>query len=1038
MDMSSFDIRPFALPNTPPNEIRFEDPRDVCRIVVTYPATAPNGVKVSYLRKTWPDNRIETIDLSARSHHTAWMGIDDWFNSKWQEAAIEVERIGDSALSVTFKGLHSELDNITDFDVTYRRTLGIRIDGAEPSSVSVYTTSAPAHSDLRVTLDAGKTTPVKKLKVTGHNAAVEVSQLEARVFALSVDHVKPGHAFSYDVGLVTFELDDDMFTISLESLAEQGPIWFEDKGVFITSANDPTTFEHYVRRNRDAKTTPQKVMNRAEQSYSGASHGQPRPHPCACTVGCKHARQRFWIEPNGDIMTIGLNLVWIPGPDNDRFRVDTDGRVRFGLDGWQPAGRFFDPAPILAYNIRRMRDSLTLDQKVLAVPLEKSIFDDVLGDDSIICLSRFTFRNDGDSPITAELPISYSANSGRMLNRLDARDAMDDHLVWKSDPEKLHLRDLQITDASGIGLRGVIGDWHGQEVLRCAIASRMQASQRGEGIVLTKELAPGEQCEVIVKVPYIDLDRPAEAQALAALDYDKCYGDVRKFWREECSKGAKLWSGEPALDALYMSHVAHIVVTDSRMPKEPELVNTSVGSSTYGNYTNESCMILEELDERGLHDEVRKRLDVWLRYQGTVGLKGLFTDHDGVFYGAGGYEKGDSYDQHHGWALWCLAKHYFLTGDTEWLRSVAGQLVKGVDWVHRQRNETKKSLPHSRGWEYGFLAAGALEDVDDYFYWLSTNALTWRGVEWVARALEAIEHPDAARVRAEADDYKKCLIDGFEKNRRNSPIVRLKDGRWVPNYSSRLYRRGRDFGWIREVLEGSVYLLISGLYASDSKQAGWILDEFSDNRYMNPGISYPVYDPENSWIDYGGFSNQPNLLAGLLPHLERDEPEIYMWMFFNAWTACYREEINAMVEHPQPILGFSNSAIYKTSDQANAIKWLRYMFVYANDGLLHFGRAMPREWFRDGNTPYAEDVATHFGKVGVHYRSEVISGRIAATVDLPSRCAPNTTLVRFRHPEKLPIRSVIVNGNAYNCFNAEKGDVDLTGLTGRVEIATQY
>lgn len=54
--------------------------------------------------------------------------------------------------------------------------------------------------------------------------------------------------------------------------------------------------------------------------------------------------------------------------------------------------------------------------------------------------------------------------------------------------------------------------------------------------------------------------------------------------------------------------------------------------------------------------------------------------------------------------------------------------------------------------------------------------------------------------------------------------MRLRDGRWVPNYPSRPYRRGRDCGWIREALEGSIYLLISGLYTEDTRAAGWILD----------------------------------------------------------------------------------------------------------------------------------------------------------------------------------------------------------------------
>jgi hypothetical protein len=1042
--MSCFDIRPFALPNTAANEIRFEDPRDVVRVAVTYADTARDSVTLSYLRKTWPHSRPETLDPAAHSHGTGWIGIDDWFNPKWQEAAVNIERIDGRTLSITFKGLHTELSEVKDYDVTFRRTLGVKIDSSDgrlPEKVEVCTTSQPAVSELRVSFGADKAA-TGEIKVSGYNAAVkmgpETSKDGARTFGLKVEHMTPAHPFSYDEGLVTFDLGDDAFTISLDSLAKQGPIWFDDQGAFVTFAHDPTTLDQYIARNAATKTTSKKVTDRAEQSYSGAMNGLPRPHPCACTVGCKHARQRFWLEPNGDILTMGSNLRWIKGRDTDRCKIDTDARFMFGLGNWRLAGRYFDPAPSMVYNTRLMRDDIVLEQKTLATPLEKSIFDDLAGDDTIICLSRFTFTNTGDGPAVAELPISYSADCGRSHNRLEARDTQSDQMVPHFKPEKLDVSDLHVTDASGAALLGVQGEWKGQSVLRCAIASQMEASQHGDGIMLRKKLAPGESCEVVLKVPHIDLDQPAEIAALASLDYEKSLADVRRFWRNECAIGAQLDTGEPNLDALYKSHVAHVELTDSRMCDDPDLINTSVGTSTYGNYTNESCMIVEELDERGLHDQARRRIAVWLKYQGTVGLKGLFTDHDGVFYGAGGYEMGQSYDQHHGWVLWYIAKHFFFTGDAQWLQSIANQLVRGVDWVARQRNETQKDMAHSRGWETGFLAAGGLEDVDDYFYWLSTNALTWRGVEWAARALEAIGHPEAARVRMEADDYKQALIRGFETMRRQSPLVRLKDGRWIPHYPSRLYRRGRDIGWIREVLEGSVYLLISGLYDSNSKQGQWILDDYLDNRYMHPYYSYPVFMPERSWIDYGGFSNQPNLLAGLMPHLERDEPEIYIWMFFNAWASCYREEVNAMVEHPQPILGFSNSAIYKTSDQANAIKWLRYMYVYATDSLLHLGRAIPRQWLRDGNEPYAEDVATRFGKVGVRYVSEVGSGRIKATIDLENRSKPAKTLVRFRHPEKLPVKSVTVNGAAHDRFDAEKGDVDISGLRGRVDVVATY
>ena len=49
-----------------------------------------------------------------------------------------------------------------------------------------------------------------------------------------------------------------------------------------------------------------------------------------------------------------------------------------------------------------------------------------------------------------------------------------------------------------------------------------------------------------------------------------------------------------------------------------------------------------------------------------------------------------------------------------------------------------------------------------------------------------------------------------------------------------------------------------------------------------------------------------------------------------------------MVEHPMPVLGYSNAAHFKISDQANAVAWLQTMFVFAEPDALHLGRALPR------------------------------------------------------------------------------------------------
>jgi hypothetical protein len=245
-------------------------------------------------------------------------------------------------------------------------------------------------------------------------------------------------------------------------------------------------------------------------------------------------------------------------------------------------------------------------------------------------------------------------------------------------------------------------------------------------------------------------------------------------------------------------------------------------------------------------------------------------------------------------------------------------------------------------------------------------------------------------------------------------------------------------GWIRETLEGSIYLLLSGLYDSNTRQAQWILDDFQDNRYPSPPYGYFIPDFENTWFNRAGISMQPNLLAGLMPHLDRDEPEIYIWMFFNAWVACYREEVNAMVEHPSPWLGYSNRVVFKPSDEANSCSWLRTMFVYTRGDLLHFGRAIPRPWFAQPEPFEIRGAATLFGTVGVTYAASEGARVLKATIGLDLRHAPRKMLVRFRHPANAPIRSVTVNGRPHSTFDSVHGDVDITGMAGAAEVVTSY
>ncbi len=1052
----SLDIAPFALPGTPANVVRFEEPREIREVVVTLKSGVPSDIGLSYLHKTWRRKRQELLDPKIGSFQLGWKVVDDWFDVSWDKGAVRVLKSGQHRAVLRFDPLSREGVSFNGGDVDYRYTLGIRVEGVTPDSIErieVYTASKPTLTKFRVMLDAGKPVNGKDVKLSVYNC--EIANLESgrgtepqercrvgllegslgpRNFLVDVQHLVSPHRFAHDEGLVTFGMADQTFTISMNALLAQGPVWYEDGGVFVTLASDPNSFEAYQRevrrrggpgRRGEASGVPSAegsiasmVSQMPEQSLSGARLGQPERHPVAMMLGCKYNQNRFRIETDGDITM------------ENGYGSEQAHRFFFGMGRWSRVANYADPAPALIYHVERRSGDLRVHQESFAVSLIKPVGEDLSADDPTVCMVRFTLQNEGRLPITATLPIEFSSRSQHTRHPYQdgARSGVP---VGPRDA-------LTLTNGDANGERLLVVAPEGKPEVRGAIRTSMSVTARSEGLLLHRELAPGESCEALMKIARKAVSSAQERASLARLQFEPLREQTARFWNDQVSPWAEIKTPEPELNAFHKAHLVHQMISDHRMPGDDGLISTSVGADAYGNFGNESTMVIQELEERGLHDDARKRLALWIKYQSTARLAGRFSEQEVVFYGSGGTEAGESYVQSHGWIMWALAEHYFMTRDKAWVEGIAPNLIRGAEWIVRQRRLTMGQQPLSRGWERGLLPAGGLEDVNSFFYWVPSNTWNWRGMDHVAAALEAVGHPEASRLRAEADAYRADILRSLTIARQHNPLVRLRDGRWVPHYPTHVYRRGRDLGWIRETLEGSVNLLLCGILDPHGPEAPWILDDYQDNLYTGGEFGYPIPDFHEMWYDWAGFSCQPNLLAGLMPYLDRDEIEVYIWMFFNAFTAAYSPNIQGMVEHPRPVLGFSNAEPFKTSDESNSIKWLRYMFVYGRGDTLHLGRALPREWLGRGESIYLKSVHTCFGVVSVEYETDSSQSRITCKADLAIKTAPARTLVRFRHPEKKPIQSVRVNGVEHTAFDPVKGDVDVSGKTGALTIVAIF
>lgn len=293
--------------------------------------------------------------------------------------------------------------------------------------------------------------------------------------------------------------------------------------------------------------------------------------------------------------------------------------------------------------------------------------------------------------------------------------------------------------------------------------STYSLNQQDGRIVYRAVLTPERPSRILdIAIPYITLTDQQEWARLSKLRYEVGFQAVRSYWDRRVNEGTQILTPEPMINDYYKATVSHFLLNSDREVGTSDRYVARVGTFSYGAYSNESCMMVSALDRRGYHKRAEQALETWLHYQGTVGLPGTYSTKDGVFYGAGGYEDG-GYNQHHGFVLWCLGEHYRYTRDAEWLERISPKIVKGCEWIIRDRQRTIAQAEHTpiQAIERGLLPAGSLEDIKDWRCWLSTNVYSWWGMENAARALADAGLSDGERLLRQADDYKNDILLAF-------------------------------------------------------------------------------------------------------------------------------------------------------------------------------------------------------------------------------------------------------------------------------------
>jgi len=1030
----------------------WEDPRDVFRVVAVFTdaAAAPKRqtVRVDYWQSQWPHRRIPR-DRPSGAGGSGWLDAGDWFQGKWQTADTKL-KVDGATYIFTFDPINAkEFSNLKDFAATYRSTLKLRIAADTPlgkvKSLKVYTDSVWRPLDVEIQWGAtaqkeqvwdgrlevfnGSVEGVERIVDT---SAVEVdrdntwrSRVRDRLDGIRarIHYAETKGQNSFDETVVTVRASAETFSFAPADLLRWKHIFIPDFGVLIRRAGEDVTYESADRDWREGKDKDlyTRVFDAPEQTLTQAWDDTPLKDHHYIPLSFEGGRQHFGVEADGSVFCRNNWLARIRGKDTDRCKWDGDKIVyRLGLPDSRPIDRHCVDGCLPMVVAVWERTGVRYRQTAFVIPLMgvPDAGGRIWGDDTLVLMARVDME---------------------VIDRPEAEAGLDLTVSHRRGDKQLILDRGLVRVAGG-------GD---TKIPRMLVRSPdppdrySLADQEGRIAYRAKLTADAPKVTLDVVIPYITLDTEREEARLRSLDFEEGFRAVRAYWQGRIDAGAQIRTPEPMINDFYKAHVSHLLINTEREVGNSDRYMAKVGTFSYGVFSNESCMMISDLDRRGYHEPAERALQTWLHYQGTVGLPGDFSTTDGQFYGAGGYEAG-GYNQHHGWVLWCLGEHYWYTRDRGWLARAAPHIVKACDWIIKERARTVaegERLP-IRAIERGLLPPGRLEDIGDWRCWLSTNVYSWWGMRNAAAALADAGHPEGQRLGRQAEAYRKDLLTAFGEAMRRSPVVRLRDGRWIPHVPADVHRRGRSFGWITETLEGAIHLVRCGALDPRDRLSAWIVKDFEDNLYLSEQFGYHLTGDEfeRYWFSRGGISMQANLLCNPIPYLLRDEPKHFLRAYFNAFAVSFFADTRMMTEHALPSFGDWRGDHYKSSDEANSTYWLRLMFIQERlaDPSLWLGGAIPRYWLADGQTVSIENAATYFGPMSMKITSRVSRGEIEMTFDPPRRNPPKRIRARFRHPDGRRMTRVEVNAKSHDKFDPKTDWVELPQCTKQTRIVAHY
>ncbi len=607
------------------------------------------------------------------------------------------------------------------------------------------------------------------------------------------------------------------------------------------------------------------------------------------------------------------------------------------------------------------------------------------GEIKMVLLQKVRVTNLGDAPRT--VPVSMTHR--RQLNVIETGANLETVKIFNGVALRERARKGAVLAIQGIDEQP---EWH--ETLDYENEDKRVPGSVRSDLVVAEHLGAKESHEFVVKLPSPVLESD-ELDTFAKIDYVAARAETERFWNGWLGRGTQIRVPEAEVNDLLHASLWHAL----RLPRRHDGSGDNlVIDLPYSNFAYAQTGI----PWPGVQSIYVDYMLFELRGYFSVALENLLQEFR-LNQDANGHVSGfANWTMYTPSMLYASAQYYLLSHDRKGFEALLPYALKALDWC-----ESESKQARSRD-QFGGLVDGPLNDGTGEGIWAINQAYMYAGLERFATALREIGDSHAQEARDEAQKLLAATETGFEEATTKAPLVQLRDHTWQPYVPSdaKTPRRLMEIWYPTDVDTGPLHLLRLKALPSDGRLADFLLNDHEDNLFLK------------GW----GAANEPVYAPQGLAYLYRDDAAAAIRTFYSQMACAFSHTVFEPVEHRW----MHGQYFGPPSTDGSWFELLRHMLVReVDDQTLLIGQATPRPWLADGKQIEVEKLPTVFGDVSLQIISHINANTISAKVDLASSGKLGLVYVRLRHPEKKPIRSVMVNGKEWLDFDVKNEWVKL-------------